>query len=47
MIFLLFLSFNDFFETKIQAEDFNIIVVGEIHDFGETEFKPITKRVLH
>ncbi len=34
-------------EAEKQAEDFNIIVVGEIHDFGETEFKPITKRVLH
>tara|TARA_R110000803_G_scaffold26972_1_gene63280 strand:- start:4340 stop:4522 length:183 start_codon:yes stop_codon:yes gene_type:complete len=38
---------SDWEEAERQAEDFNIIVVGEIHDFGETEFKPITKRVLH
>ena len=38
---------SDWEEAESQAEDFNIIVVGEIHDFGETEFKPITKRVLH
>ena len=38
---------SDWEEAEKQAEDFNIVVVGEIYDFGATKFEPITKRVLH
>tara|TARA_R100000935_G_C2773102_1_gene138497 strand:- start:242 stop:424 length:183 start_codon:yes stop_codon:yes gene_type:complete len=38
---------SDWEEAEKQAEDFNIIVVGELFDFGTTEFETVKKRVLH